>query len=94
MVDFVTGVLASYKEGHKIKSHKVARTAIKVTLYFTTVAVARISEPSLYLGFLDETVIGFLTGTELISNLENIERMGYPTPAHLVKKLKNLVRKK
>lgn len=94
MIDFITGIYAAYKEGHKIQSHKIARTAIKLTLYFTTIAIARVSEDSLHLYFLDETIIGFFTGTELISNLENIERMGYPTPTHLVKKLKKFISKK
>lgn len=93
MVDFITGISATFKTGEKIQSHKVAMTAIKLMVYFGTVAMCHISEESVHLFWIDDTAIGFLTLTELISNLENIGKMGYATPTNLIKKLR-LIRDK
>lgn len=93
MADFITGIGATMVRKEKIQSHKISRTAIKVMIYFGTIALCRISEESVHLFWIDDTAIGFLTLTELISNLENVGKMGYETPINLIKKLK-LIKKK
>lgn len=82
--DFFFGVAASRHGGEPIRSSKVARTAIKIVVYFTLVAAARVTEYTVVLTFLDETVIGFLAATELLSIMENTGRLGFAVPRKLV----------
>lgn len=83
--DFVFGVAASRKQHEPVRSAKVRRTAVKITVYFALIAAARITEYALPLSFLDESIIGFLAATELLSILENAGRLGYVVPKQLVK---------
>lgn len=86
LADFCFGVTASRKEGQPLRSSKVRRTAIKMTVYFAIVAMTRITENAIpLLSFMDETLVGFLAATELLSILENVGRMGYAVPAKLTK---------
>lgn len=80
IIDFFFGISASRKTGEAIRSSKVVRTAIKLVVYFSLIAAARVSEYALPFDFLDGTVIGFLAATELLSILENAGRMGYAVP--------------
>lgn len=92
-VDFVFGVAASRKIAEPVRSAKVRRTAIKITVYFGLIACARITEYALPLSFLDESIIGFLAATELLSILENAGRLGYVVPKQLVKVLGDYTKK-
>lgn len=85
--DFVFGVAASRKMMEPVRSAKVRRTAVKITVYFGLIACARITEYAIPLSFLDESIIGFLAATELLSILENAGRLGYVVPKQLVKVL-------
>lgn len=87
--DWVTGVLAARKTGHVIKSSKIVRTPLKIAIYFMIITAARIAEFSLpsAVRYLDDTVIAFLTLTELTSVLENTGRLGYAIPKKLLEKL-------
>lgn len=87
LIDFVLGVSAARYTGDHIKSAKLVRTAIKVTVYFALVAAARLTEHAVPFNFLDTTVIGFLAATELLSILENTGRLGFAVPNKLVKLL-------
>lgn len=93
-IDFAFGVAAARATGEKVRSAKVMRTAIKMTVYFTLIAAARVTEYALPLKFLDETVLGFLAATELLSILENAGRMGFAVPAKLVEILGDYVSSK
>lgn len=95
LADFCFGVTASRFEGNPVRSSKVRRTAIKMTVYFTIIAMARITENAIpLLTFMDETLVGFLAATELLSILENVGRMGYAVPAKLTKVLGDYTKNK
>lgn len=96
LLDFFTGVSAAKATGEKIKSSKIRHTALKMSAYFTMIAAAHLAESSLpsFLQVLDDTVTAFLMVTELISLLENMQRMGYETPKKLLEKLKEFKRSK
>lgn len=89
MADTVFGVAAARKCGEAIRSAKLRRTAIKVVIYYALIACAHITEFALpsYMHFLDESVLGFLAATELLSILENVGKLGYVVPRQLVKLL-------
>ena len=89
IVDFVFGIVASYKTGVEIKSAKVLRTGLKMVVYFTMVSAAFLAETA-GIDFLplDETVIAFLAATELVSIIENTANMGFAVPKKLLNKLK------
>lgn len=94
ILDFVFGVSAAKKTGEEIKSAKILRSALKLTIYFSLIAASRVSEFALpYFGFLDETVTGFLVATELVSILENVGRLGYAIPKQLLNKLNDYTHK-
>ena len=87
--DFIFGVIASYKTGIEIKSRKIFRTVVKTIVYFALISLAFMTEKA-GLGFLpiDETIIGFLAATELVSIIENVANMGYAIPKKLLNRLK------
>ena len=90
--DCFSAIWAAYKSGDTIKSAKIFRTPVKIVIYFGLVYFAHITEYGLpaMLGILDETVIAFCVVTELISIMENINKMGYPVPTKLLSKLINI----
>jgi phage-related holin len=86
LMDTVTGVIAAYKTGTLIESHKLLRTAIKVAVYFLLISAGRVSEHAVRIPFIDETVIAALAITELFSILENAAKAGYTVAARLLTK--------
>jgi len=89
LFDWITGMLAAKATGIQIKSSKILRTPIKISIYFMLIVAARIAEFSLpeAIRYLDDTVVAFLALTELISVLENTGKMGYAIPKTLLSKL-------
>ncbi len=89
IIDFVSGIIVSYKVGLTISSSKIFRTAFKITIYYGLISAAFLAEKS-GIGFLplDETIIAFLALTELISILENVALMGYIIPQKMLNKYK------
>lgn len=89
ILDFFFGVAAAKRTGLQITSAKFARTPIKLVVYFTLIAASRISEYALpeFMGFLDETLLGFLVCTELLSLLEKAGYMGFAIPRKLLNQL-------
>lgn len=87
--DAVTAIAAQKKLGHPISSAKIFRSATKVAVYFLLISAARLSEVATngVLPILDETVMGFLAVTELVSILENVGHMGYAVPKKLLNQL-------
>lgn len=85
LADFITGVSASVREKHAIKSAKVYRTAIKLAIYFLAVSSGHFIEVALgYNIGADEMLIIFFGVTEFISILENMARLGFATPKKLL----------
>ena len=87
--DFITAIHAALKTGVAIESAKIFRTAVKVATYFLLVSAAFTAEKTVPLAFLDETVLGFLAMTELISIMENTAKAGFAVPRSLLEKLKS-----
>ena len=91
IIDFCTAFFAVKKSGEVISSAKVFRTPLKILVYFMLVSAAHLMETaSPLLGFLDETMLGFLALTELISILENTGKMGYVVPQKMLNRLREL----
>lgn len=89
--DTITGVSASYKNDIPIQSSKMLRSALKVCFYFLFVSAGHLCV--YILGDIlpiETTVIAFLSLTELVSIAENLGKMGYAVPQHLLQKLKVL----
>ena len=89
--DTITGVSASYKNHIKIESYKMLRSALKVIFYFLFVSAGHLCQ--YILGSIlpiETTVIAFLALTELVSIAENLGKMGYAVPQHLLLKLQKL----
>lgn len=78
MVDFVSGIYASWVEGQLITSHKMQKTVIKFIMYSTAIFllhgidVYMISFTKLYLARIGATLI---CGIELYSVFENCYRI-------------------
>lgn len=88
LFDTITGVYASKLEGNIITSKRFVNKVRQSVMYLLAISAAN---------FLDQTVpgqlvqfatIGFVAGTEFISIIENIGRMGYRTPQRLLNQLK------
>lgn len=92
LADCLSAIWAAYKTGDTIKSAKIFRTPVKIVIYFGLVYFAHITEYGLpaMLGILDETVIAFCVVTELISIMENVNKLGYSVPTKLLSKLINV----
>lgn len=87
--DFLTGIAAQKKNGHPIESAKVFRSAKKTAMYFLLISAGHLAETGTQkvLPIIDETIIGFLAVTELISILENAGYLGYAVPQKLLNQL-------
>jgi len=95
IIDFAFGVTAARKTGDAVRSSKLVRTALKIAVYFSLIAAARVTEHAIpALGFLDETVTGFLAATELLSIVENAGRLGYAVPRKLTDALGDYIGEK
>lgn len=96
LLDFVFGVAASKKTGMQITSGKFYRTPLKLIVYFALIAAARLTEHALpvQMGFLDETLVGFLAATEMLSILEKSGYMGYAVPMKLLNQLQKYTQDK
>jgi phage-related holin len=91
LMDSATGVLAAYKSGTPIESHKLLRTAIKIAVYSLLISAGFLSEKAIPFHVIDETIIAALAVTELFSILENTAKAGYTVAARLLDKFnKNL----
>jgi toxin secretion/phage lysis holin len=94
--DFVTALYAVKKTGEKIKSGRIFRTPVKIVLYYLMISAGHFVELVIpQLSFMvDETILGFLALTEIISIFENVGKLGYEVPTNLLDKLKSLKKKK
>lgn len=85
VLDTVTGVLASRQTGIPINSAKAGRMVLKLSVYLISVILVALASHVLpegkqahsFLLFLMLASIGY---TEVVSNGENLDRMGFPLP--------------
>jgi phage-related holin len=77
VLDCLSGIWASMKEGNKIESHKLRKTVIKLMWYTVAVMAAHMMETSFHLGWsqLSNITGGFICLIELKSIFENIARI-------------------
>lgn len=88
--DMVTGIMASIKTGHDIKSKRLLNTAIKLFIYMLLISTGHLTESAIGLEIQADEVITFVIAiTEIISILENASRMGYAIPKKLLNQLKD-----
>jgi len=88
LMDTMTGLLAAYRTGTKIQSHKLFRFALKIAVYFVLISSGYVAEHAIpHITFIDETIIAALAITELFSILENVARAGFTVAATILAKL-------
>ena len=94
--DFLTAIAANKKSGARIESAKVFRSAVKAAIYFLLISAVHLAENATnrVLPFMDETIMGFLAVTELISIMENVGMMGYAVPQKLLNQLEKFKKDK
>ncbi len=92
MIDFVTGIYAAIKNRDKIESKKFGRTAIKIAVYFMMLAAGCLAGRTMQIGWIDDSLIGFLAATELLSIIENTGRAGFAIPSKVVKFLHSYIK--
>lgn len=90
VIDFLTGVYASYRAGEPLVSYKIFRSALKTAAYFLLISAGYVSERAIGIHFIDETIMAFLAATELKSIIENISKAGFAVPQNLLKKLQDI----
>lgn len=88
--DMITGIMASVKTGHDIKSKRLLNTAIKLFIYMLLISAGHLTESAIGLEIkADEIITSVIALTEIISILENASRMGYATPKKYLNQLKD-----
>lgn len=98
VMDTLTGVLASMREGVIVSSRGFRRVLFKLVGYSAVVLVASLSAHAIAMHWRDNEALAvavatgaallFVVLTESISILENVRRMGIPIPVWLVRRLK------
>lgn len=89
LFDFISGVLASLKNGEVIESRKLIKTAIKILLYFFAVATVHLITDIVSLPDGGElATVSLLIATEFLSILENLKKGKVPLPISIQKILK------
>ncbi len=92
--DFITGIIASHKEGHRIRSSKLIRTVEKMALYGILIITGYFVDKIIGLKIGQPATIIFVGMTEAISIMENITRAGLPVPRKLLTKFIDIKNKK
>lgn len=99
ILDTILGVAAAIYEkpvGVKIlskeclNSRRFSRVVIKGMVYFSAISAGYFADLTIPFDVIQATMIAFIGATEFISVLENMGRLGYPTPKNLLERLKQL----
>ena len=90
--DFITAIANAYHKKIEIQSRKVFITAGKIAIYFGLIASGNLAEHAVPIlsSIIDETILAFLTLTELVSIIENVGKLGFAIPKKLLNKLEDL----
>lgn len=94
VIDFVTGVIASYKINNAIRSAKLPATAIKTVVYFSIIVTSRLTGNVLDLPSIEKLIIMFYVATEAYSIIENAHLLGIPIPQMFQDAIKRSIEKK
>lgn len=92
--DYITGLMVGFKE-KQINSYRAFRGIAKKVGMFTFVIIANQLDivTGNEGGFLRDTMLWFLIGTEGISIVENIGKLGVKPPEFIIKALEQLSEK-
>lgn len=93
--DSLSAMFVAYKTGQVISSAKFFRTPIKIGIYYGLIYFMHITEYGFPepVRYLDDMMITFAVATEMLSILENVEKLGYPVPNKIIRVLINLKNK-
>ena len=93
--DSLSAMFVAYKTGVTISSAKFFRTPIKIAIYYGLIYFMHITEYGFPepVRYLDDMMITFAVATEMLSILENVEKLGYPVPNKIIRVLINLKNK-
>lgn len=82
--DYITGLLASLMDGTGLSSKVGFKGIAKKVMIFFLVLVAHKLDVAMEVKILMNVVVYFYVSNELISLVENFNRMGIPVPKQLV----------
>lgn len=78
-IDTITGIMGAIKL-RKFQSHAMRKACVKFLIYCLSIIVAHQFAAIPLLGWIEDTVIAFLSLVELSSIGENIRKLGYSFP--------------
>jgi phage-related holin len=90
LLDFLTGVMSSVRQGQSITSVRAVKTVTKSIVFLIFFAAANqtgLIIPGMY-EFITTGIASFLALTEFISVAENVAKMGYSIPQKLLNQIK------
>lgn len=90
LLDFLTGVMSSVRQGQSITSVRAIKTVTKSIVFLVFFAAANqtgLIIPGMY-EFITTGIASFLALTEFISVAENVAKMGYSIPRKLLNQIK------
>lgn len=99
MLDTITGLTASWKEGKEITSRRGLSFIVKVVFYFGSIVLVSlikhsvgITQPALTetVNILQSTVVWWIIGLEVKSNLENLGRIRGSMPEWIRRRILSL----
>lgn len=88
IIDTLTGLIGSYKQGKEITSKRFFDSVIKLLLFPMIIASASITQTAIGTAILalPQLVAGYLAMHEFLSIIENFGRIGYKIPQKVLNK--------
>jgi hypothetical protein len=100
IVEFITGISASIKEGKKIESKRLGRFIVKIVVYTLMIAIVNILNKSFddrivgkIYNFIYWIIIDFITLQLIISVFENLSRLGFQESSRVFNKINKYLSK-
>ena len=100
LLEFITGIMASIREGKKIESRKFGRFVFKVFIYTIMISLVNIlninSEGraiSRVYGFMHHLIIDYISIQLIISVFENLSRLGFQESSRVFKVINRVLAK-
>jgi phage-related holin len=100
LLEFITGISASVKEGKKIESKRLGRFVVKITVYTLMIAIANILKTNYandivgkVYNFIYWIILHFITIQLIVSVFENMSRLGFQESSRIFKKINQFMSK-
>ena len=100
IVEFITGISASIREGKKIESKRLGRFIVKIVVYTLMIAIVNILNKSFddrivgkIYNFIYWVIIDFITLQLIISVFENLSRLGFQESSRVFNKINKYLSK-